>query len=169
MNTDFFVVGCLPFIMISFSNLQEKYLKHLSVQGYFVEIKGAYNTRDIVVDCSIYYKDTDDSGNPAEFLCCSRNNPCSYDENGHCCFCDQSSQGSFQRKWLNEQRKFQCPQCGLLAPLHLRRRTFRGLFRFIPGKVASFLIPMEGDNILPMKNDEQIQAIVEALLSVPAV
>lgn len=142
----------------------EQSLLPLCTQGLFVSIFGWNDPQTLIIDCALYFTDTDEQGNPASLFSVDsvdklRN---ARDAQNHCICCDQLPQSTLAYK----HSSISCPICSAWTkPGTLRKRTFRGLFHFAVGDPPSFVGPAGGQKYLPdkMTNEEQIEAITEAL------
>jgi len=144
----------------------EQFLLPLCAQGLFVSIFGWNDAQTLIIDCALYFTDTDEQGNPASLFSVDSVNKMRNGEN-HCICCEQLPQHlapGGPRQY--SPGSIVCPICSAWTkPGTLRQRQFRGLFRFAVGEPPAFLGPAGGQKGLPQKmtNEEQIQAITEAL------
>ena len=142
----------------------EQFLLPLCAQGLFVSIFGWNDPQTLIIDCALYFTDTDEQGNPASLFSVDsvdkmRNGR---DAQNHCICCEQLPQSTVAYK----HGSISCPICSAWTkPGTLRQRHFRGLFHFAVGEPPSFVGPAGGNKGLPdkMTNEEQIEAITQAL------
>jgi len=144
----------------------EQSLLPLSTQGLFLSIFGWNDAQTLVIDCALYFTDTDEQGNPASLFSVDSVDKLR-DAQNHCICCDQLPQHTV----VSDPKPYRhssinCPICSALTkPGTLRKRTFRGLFHFAVGEPPSFVGPAGGNDYMPekMTNHEQIDAIMRAL------
>jgi hypothetical protein len=147
----------------------EQSLMPLCIQGLFPRIFGWNDPTTLIVDCALYFTDTDEHGNPASlFTVESVDKMHTARHTNHRCICcyqlPQDTVGSNPMPY--KHGSIICPICSASTkPGTLRQRSFRGLFHFAVGESPSFLGPAGGEKDLPQKmtNEEQIEAITEAL------
>jgi hypothetical protein len=147
----------------------EQFLHPLCTQGLFVSIFGWNDMKTLIVDCELYFTDTDENGNPARLFCVDSVEKLRFarDAQNRCICCEQNTLESGPTRY--QRGSIMCPICSAWTkPGTLRQRSFRGLFHFAAGEVPFFVGPGGGDKCLPaqMTNAEQIEAITAALLSV---
>jgi hypothetical protein len=140
----------------------EQFLHPLSAQGLFVSIFGWNDPTTLIIDCALYFTDTDEQGNPASlFTLDSVDKMRNTRDAKNCCICcDKLPENTVAYK----HGSIICPVCSAWTkPGTLRERHFRGLFHFVVGEPPSFVGPAGG---LPnrMTNKEQIEAITGALI-----
>ena len=138
----------------------------LRSQGYFVSVSNHIEELNtLVVDCKMYFTDTDENGIPAHPLCIAAHEP-QRTANDICIACDQIPRENIRAKPLELKRgSVICPLCfASTKPYTLKMRHFRGIFRVVPNGPAEILEPpQEKDNVLSMTNKEMIEAIADAL------
>ena len=142
----------------------EQFLLPLCNQGLFISIFGWNDPKTLIIDCALYFTDTDEHGNPAGLFSVDsvdkmRN---ARDEQNRCICCEQLPQNPMAYK----QGSICCPVCSAWTkPGALRERHYRGLFHFTVGETPFFVAPTGGEKGSPdrMTNPEQIEAITEAL------
>jgi hypothetical protein len=145
----------------------EQFLLPLCEQGLFLSIFGWNDPTTLVIDCALYFTDTDEQGNPSGLFSVDsvEKLQAAKGDQKRCICCEQLCE-------LTEYRRGSiiCPICLSWTPPHtLRQRKFRGLFHFVLGEPPRFIAPAGGDEYLPkqMTNQEQIQAITKALSMIP--
>jgi len=144
----------------------EQSLYPLCTQGLFVRIFGWNDSTTLIIDCTLYFTDTDEHGNPASLFSVDsvdkmRN---ARDAKNRCICCDQLPQNTVPMPY--KHGSISCPICfAWTLPGTLRERQFRGLFHFAVGEPPSFVGSAGGEKGFPdkMTNSEQIEAITEAL------
>lgn len=139
-------------------------MESLSGQGYFVTLFSG-DTDTLVIDCQMYFTDTDEGGGPASPLCLGPEHA-RRDSKFRCVGCDQLPQNmvaSGSRQYM--KGSILCPVCGAWTqPYMLKERRFRGVFHLVPGGPAQILEPpSEKGGHTWMTNKEMIRAISEAL------
>ena len=142
----------------------EQSLYPLCTQGLFASIFGWNDAQTLIIDCALYFTDTDEHGNPASLFSVDSVNKMrnARDAQNRCICCEQLPQSTVAYK----HGSISCPICSAWTkPGTLRQRHFRGLFRYVAGELPSFVGPAGGEKGLPdkMTNEEQIEAITEAL------
>lgn len=146
----------------------EKFLRPLCKQGLFISIFGWYDCKTLIVDCELYFTDTDENGDPARLFCVDsvEKRRFARDAQNRCICCEQNTLESGPTRY--QQRSISCPICSAWTkPGSLRQRSFRGLFHFAVGETPFFVAPVGGKGLPDrMTNPEQIDAITEALSSV---
>jgi hypothetical protein len=145
----------------------EQFLQPLSAQGLFVSIFGWNDPTTLIIDCTLYFTDTDEQGNPASLFTVDSVDKMRHprDADNRCICCEQLPQNTVVYK----HGSITCPVCSAWTkPGTLRQRHFRGLFHFVVGDPPFFLSPGGGEKCLSdqMTNPEQIDAITAALSSV---
>ena len=144
--------------------IEQTYLAPLKEQGYFVTIFGEGSQHNsLIIDCSMYFTDTDEGGGPANPICHTAGDPCR-DEGGHCVACENLPQCI--RSWGNGS--VMCPFCrGWTKPWTMQQRNFRAIFQLLPDGTAIIQERATGyKDTLPSKwisNPEMIQVIADAL------
>jgi hypothetical protein len=158
-------------------NKLKKAFATLSSEGMFVEpwgfMKGQEEHSDLMVDCTLYFRDTDDDGNPAGLYDCDANSETLRDENNQCLFC--AATPLTPHNILSDMtNRFRCAikSCGRWAPKSFKRKTYVGIFRIVEGGEAIFVGPscrgtkrpdgkydQWGDILERMTNEEQIDSI----------
>jgi hypothetical protein len=135
-------------------------LASLSAQGYFVTVFSG-DTETLVIDCDMYFTDTDETGGPASPLCLGPGDA-RRDSNLRCVGCDQLPQNT-GTSW--SKGSILCPVCGMWTqPYTLKQRHFRGVFKLVTGGPAQILDPpSEKGGHTWMTNEEMIQTISAAL------
>jgi hypothetical protein len=139
----------------------------LCERGFFTRIFGWNDPKTLIIDCALYFTDTDEHGNPAGLFTIDsvENMRNVRNEHNHCICCDELPQKTMAYK----HGSIACPVCSAWTkPGTLRQREFRGLFHFAVGETPFFVAPTGGEKGLPdrMTNPEQIEAITQALSSV---
>ena len=151
-----------------------KALRPLSTEGMHVAIdrftysdrrelayfaKNAPPGKEVRIICTLYFRDTDDEGNPAGLWDHDWDSGIQHDEKGDCLFC-----GAAADKPLEEYKgSFRCPMesCKHWVPKQFKEKTYAGTFRIVYGGEAIFEGP-SGDKVNGeerMTNEEQIEAI----------
>ena len=112
--------------------IEQTYLAPLREQGYFVTIFGEGSEENsLIIDCSMYFTDTDEGGGPAKPFCYTAGDPCRNEMN-QCVACDQVHEEYKQTHWRNGS--VMCPMCAAWTiPWSLRQRSFRAVFKLVPG------------------------------------
>jgi len=141
----------------------EQFLHPLCTQGLFVRIFGWNDPTTLIIDCALYFTDTDEHGSPASIFSVDSVEKMR-DAKNRCICCEQFPQHTVATPYRHGS--ITCPICSSLTkPGTLRQRSFRGLFHFAVGEPPSFVGSAGGEKGLPdkMTNSEQIEAITEAL------
>lgn len=145
----------------------EQFLRPLCTQGLFVSIFGWNDTKTLIIDCELYFTDTDENGDPAGLFCVDPVEKLRFarDAQNRCICCEQNTLESGPIRY--QRGSIMCPICSAWTkPGTLRERHFRGLFRYVVGEVPFFVGVGSGEKCLPdqMTNKEQIEAITGALI-----
>ena len=123
--------------------------------------------QDVRIVCALYFRDTDDEGNPAGLWSCDKEEEAMRDSSGNCTFCgahaDKPHEDLDALGPAKTKGRFRCPikGCGHWAPKEFKEKIYGGTFRIVYGGEAIFEGPsrdifygQEG-----MKNEEQIESI----------
>jgi hypothetical protein len=146
--------------------IEQTYLAPLKEQGYFVTIFGEGSEENtLIIDCSMYFTDTDEGGGPAKPFCYEKGGPCRNEMN-QCVACEQVQEEYTQTHWRNGS--VMCPMCAAwTVPWSLRQRSFRAVFKLVPGGSAEIQEkpPSYKDEWTSkwMTNAEMIEVITSAL------
>jgi hypothetical protein len=161
-------------------NKVERALSTLSKEGmiasleYFTynkerEQKLASQGQEVLIHCALYFRDTDDEGNPAGLYYLDKNKDTMRDPSGNCTFCGahvNKPREELDLSPLNPGRyktknRFRCPIkfCGHWAPSSFKRKTYAGIFRIVNGGDTIFEGPANDPQAERMTNEEQIDAI----------
>ena len=146
-------------------------VESLSSEGYFVTIHSEGEQKNtLVVDCRMFFTDTDESGGPASPFCIGPTEPRRTADN-RCVACDQHPQ-SYATPYVTGRIKGSaiCPLCSCQVKRHtLKSRRFRGIFRLVRDGPAEILPPpVDRGSITWMTNEDMIQAIATVLKPVRA-
>ncbi|NBO53223.1 MAG: hypothetical protein EBU84_01225 [Actinobacteria bacterium] len=146
-------------------------VESLSSEGYFVTIyREGEQKNTLVVDCRMFFTDTDEAGGPASPFCIGPGEPRRTADN-RCVACDQHPQ-SYATPYVTGRIKGSaiCPLCSCQVKQHtLKSRRFRGIFRLIRDGPAEILPPpADRGSITWMTNEHMIQAIASVLKPVRA-
>jgi len=162
----------------------ERALSTLSTEGmiasleYFTYNKGREQKlalyggpegREVLIQCTLYFRDTDDEGNPAGLYYLDKQREAMRDLSGNCNFCGahvDKPREELELSPLNPGRyktknRFRCPIkfCGHWAPPSFKRKSYAGIFRIVNGGEAIFEGPTSDEQTERMTNEEQIEAI----------
>ena len=126
--------------------------------------------QDIRIVCALYFRDTDDEGNPAGLYYLDKEQEPMRDSSGNCTFCgahedkpheELDSLGALGK--AKTKGRFRCPikGCGHWAPKEFKEKLYGGIFRIVYGGEAIFEGPSPDkyDGHEGMKNEEQIESI----------
>ena len=158
-------------------NRLNKALRPLSMEGMHVGIDRftysearelAYSTpgKEVRITCTLYFRDTDDEGNPAGLWGHDWDSGIECDERGHCLFCWATAdkpREDLGKTTTSINGRFRCPMesCRHWAPKQFKEKTYAGTFRIVYGGEAIFEGPsrdeLNGEE--RMTNGEQIEAI----------
>jgi hypothetical protein len=158
----------------------ERALSTLSTEGmiasleYFTYNKereqklGLYG-QEVLIQCTLYFRDTDDEGNPAGLYYLDKQRERMRDLSGNCNFCGahvDKPREELNLSPLNPGRyktknRFRCPIkfCGHWAPPSFKRKSYAGIFRIVNGGEAIFEGPANEPQTECMTNEYQIEAI----------
>lgn len=156
-----------------------KALRPLSIEGmhaaidrftYSEERELAYSAappgKEVRITCTLYFRDTDDEGNPAGLWGHDWDSEIQHDEKGCCLFCGAAADKPLEdlgKASTSINGRFRCPMeyCKHWAPKQFREKTYAGIFRIVDGGEAIFEGPsrdkINGEQ--RMTNEEQIEAI----------
>jgi hypothetical protein len=152
-----------------------KALRPLSTEGMHVGIdrftyskkrEVAYSGpgKEVRITCTLYFRDTDDEGNPAGLWGHDWDSGIQHDEKGDCVFCGATDDKPREELDPNKTKgRFRCPieSCYHWAPKQFKEKTYAGTFRIVYGGEAIFEGPsrdeLNGEE--RMTNEEQIEAI----------
>jgi hypothetical protein len=151
-----------------------KALRPLSIEGMHVGIDRftysdqrelAYSGpgKEVRITCTLYFRDTDDEGNPAGLWGHDWNSGIECDEKGCCLFCGDKPREEEEPSKMSTKGRFRCPMesCRHWAPKQFKEKTYAGIFRIVYGGEAIFEGPsrdeLNGEE--RMTNEEQIEAI----------
>lgn len=114
------------------------------------------------IECTLYFRDTDDEGNPAGLYHLDKSQDTMRDSSGNCTFCGAGN--DMPREADKRKGRFRCPIkfCGHWVPPSFKRKIYCGLFRAVFGGEAIFEGPCRStgeEEWEPMTNDQQIEAI----------
>jgi hypothetical protein len=158
----------------------ERALSTLSTEGmiaspeYFTynkerEQKLALHGQEILIHCTLYFRDTDDEGNPAGLYYLDKERDTMRDSSGNCTFCgahvdkarEELELSTLNPGYYKTKNRFRCPIkfCGHWAPPSFKRKTYAGIFRIVYGGEAIFECPTSDPETERMTNKEQIDAI----------
>jgi hypothetical protein len=158
----------------------ERALSTLSTEGmiasleYFTFNKESELTllsrgQEVVIYCTLYFRDTDDEGNPAGLYYLDKERETMRDLSGNCSFCGthvKKPREHLDLSPLNPGRyktknRFRCPIkfCGHWAPPSFKRKTYAGIFRIVYGGDTIFEGPVNDPHTERMTNEPQIDAI----------
>ena len=146
--------------------IEQTYLAPLKEQGYFITVFGEGSQENsLIVDCSMYFTDTDEDGGPAKPFCYEKGDPLRNEMN-QCVACDQVQEEYKQTHWRNGS--VMCPMCAAwTTPWTFRQRSFRAVFKLLPGAKAIIQEKPPGYkdewSSKWMTNTEMIEVIAEAL------
>ena len=169
-------------------NKVERALSTLSTEGMIASLEyftfneerelallsqGGPEGREVLIHCTLYFRDTDDEGNPAGLYYLDKEREAMRDLSGNCNFCGthvNKPREELDLSPLNPGRyktknRFRCPIkfCGHWAPPSFKRKTYAGIFRIVYGGETIFEGPFEGPTsdteTERMTNEEQIDAI----------
>lgn len=124
--------------------------------------------KEVRITCTLYFRDTDDEGNPAGLWGHDWGSE-QRDEKGCCVFCGATADKPLEDLgpgWVQKNRvngRFRCAMesCQHWAPKQFKEKTYAGIFRVVYGGEAIFEGPscdeVTGDQ--SMTNEEQIEAI----------
>jgi hypothetical protein len=150
----------------------ERALSTLSTEGMIASIECfTYNKarepvapegQECKVECILYFRDTDDEGNPAGLFYLDKSKDAMRDSSGNCTFCGAGKDTSSEP--YETRGRFRCPIkfCGHWAPPSFKRKIYSGFFRAVFGGEAIFEGPCRSSgeqDSEPMTNEEQIEAI----------
>lgn len=118
--------------------------------------------QDIRIVCALYFRDTDDEGNPAGLYYLDKEQEAMRDSSGNCTFC--GSRADKPQEDLDKTKgRFRCPikGCAHWAPKQFKEKLYGGIFRIVYGGEAIFEGPSPDkyDGQEGMRNEEQIEAI----------
>ena len=160
-----------------------KALRPLSTEGMHVGIDCfTYNEdrelaappgKEVRINCTLYFRDTDDEGNPAGVWDHDWDSGIQRDEKDCCIFCGATADkpledlgpGWVQKNKMstNIKRRFRCPMesCRHWAPKQFKEKIYAGTFRIVYGGEAIFEGPSheEVNGEERMTNKGQIEAI----------
>jgi hypothetical protein len=121
--------------------------------------------KEVRITCTLYFRDTDDEGNPAGLWSNDWDSEIERDEKDCCLFCGATADKPLEDVDQNKAQssRFRCPMesCKHWAPKQFKEKTYAGIFRIVDGGDAIF----EGssrDEVSGeerMTNEEQIEAI----------
>ena len=146
--------------------IERNFLKPLRSEGLFVSIYSLNSPTTYVVDCTLYFTDTGEDGEPAS--------PFSYDiqqalrsKPDNACICCEKLPIPLDE--MPVYRKLNCnyipcPLCSYpVESTKLKRRNFRGIFHATKGQLAIFVGPINNlPEIRPLTNETQIESILGA-------
>lgn len=125
--------------------------------------------KEVRITCTLYFRDTDDEGNPAGLWDHDWDSGIQHDEMGHCLFCGATAdkpREELEPGWVQKNKvngRFRCPMdsCQHWAPKQFKEKTYAGTFRIVYDGEAIFEGPSrdELNGEQPMTNEEQIEAI----------
>jgi len=173
METSSFAYANIPSKewMAEIWNKVESAVSSLSEEGMFAT--ASYNNerefldpegQNIKIVCGLYFRDTDDEGNPAGLWVCDKQQEAMRDSSGNCTFCGSHAQKPHEEiEQVNTKRRFRCPikGCGHWAPKHFKAKLYGGIFHIVYGGEAIFEAPYpdKHDGCEGMTNEEQIESI----------
>ena len=156
-----------------------KALRPLSIEGMHVAIdrftysnqrelaysaKNAPPGKEVRITCILYFRDTDDEGNPAGLWGHDWDSGIQHDEKGYCLFCGVAVGKPLEYPdKASTKGRFRCPMesCKHWVPKQFKEKTYAGTFRIVYGGEAIFEGPsrdeLNGEE--RMTNEEQIEAI----------
>lgn len=123
--------------------------------------------QDIRIVCALYFRDTDDEGNPAGLYYLDKERDTMRDSSGNCTFCgsgaDKPHEDIDALGLAKSKGRFRCPIKGCMhwAPKQFKEKLYGGIFRIVYGGEAIFEGPSpdKHDGHEGMKNEEQIESI----------
>lgn len=127
--------------------------------------KNAPAGKEVRITCTLYFRDTDEAGNPAGLWDHDWDSGIEHDEKGGCLFCGATADKPCEDVDQNKAQssRFRCPMesCKHWAPKHFKEKTYAGTFRIVDGGEAIFEGPSrdEVNGEERMTNEEQIEAI----------
>ena len=134
----------------------------LSSEGYFVNICSEVEEKNtLIVECSMFFTDTDENGDPARPFCIEKDEPRLTKDN-RCVACDE-----IPCMYLSERitNSVICPICSShVKKGAFKTRRFRGIFRIVPNGPAQILPPLnKNSKIQWMTNNHMIEMIANVL------
>jgi hypothetical protein len=149
---------------ITSATFEKIYLRPLAEEGYFASILciSPENPSILIIDCATYTTDHDDETGFSSVLRVNYNDP--HDVGGKCVACDTAVTDDTVYEWVRGSTL--CPLCDTWTkPWTMQRRSYRGLFKILPGLPAQFV---PSSSIVPAGMEEmtsayQIRLISEAL------
>ena len=125
--------------------------------------------KEVRITCTLYFRDTDDEGNPAGLWSNDWDSGIQRDEKDCCVFCGATADKPLEELgpgWVQKAKvngRFRCPMeyCKHWAPKQFKEKTYAGIFRIVYDGEAIFEGPSrdEVNGEERMTNEEQIEAI----------
>lgn len=119
--------------------------------------------QDVRIVCALYFRDTDEDGNPAGLWGCDKEQEAMRDSSGNCTFCGSHEDKPQEDLGALGKGRFRCPikGCRHWAPNHFKEKLYGGIFRIVYGGEAIFEGPSPDkyDGHEAMKNEHQIESI----------
>jgi hypothetical protein len=135
---------------------EKKYLHPLAQEGYFVNIAAIEYPDILSINCDTYITDYDDETGFSSILRVNYDDPLVCEDK--CVACDAPSTNENACEWVPKGSTM-CPLCHTWTkPWSMRRRSFYGIFKVIPGQPAE-LIDIRGGRA----SEYQIKLISKAL------